>query len=366
MEDSRKIKILMTADTVGGVWTYCTDLCNGLLQYDAEVHLVTMGAKMSEWQRKEVEALPNVSVYESEYRLEWMHDPWNDINECGKWLLELEGLISPDIVHLNCFAYGSLPFQSPCIVVAHSDVYSWFMSVKQEPPPTEWNPYFNCVKEGLAGANMVIAPSQWMADTVEEVYGADNCRVVYNGRNASLFYRKRKQRFVFSMGRMWDEAKNLKLLVDAAPNIGACVEIAGDQTFHQNSFGDSCGVEFPGKLSTGQIAEALSTAAVYALPARYEPFGLSALEAALSGCALVLGDIPSLREIWQDAALYVDTNDTEALADAVNELLADKELLNVYASKASIRAKLFSSEAMCREYLHLYHQLKQETKKELV
>ncbi len=32
------------------------------------------------------------------------------------------------------------------------------------------------------------------------------------------------------------------------------------------------------------------------LPARYEPFGLSVLEAALSGCALVLGDIPSLRE----------------------------------------------------------------------
>ena len=60
-----------------------------------------------------------------------------------------------------------------------------------------------------------------------------------------------------------------------------------------------------GRLSAGELADWYARAAIYALPARYEPFGLSALEAALSGCALVLGDIPSLREIWGDAALFV-------------------------------------------------------------
>jgi glycogen synthase len=364
MAENRKIKILMTADTVGGVWTYCMDLCSGFLLHDVEVHLVTMGTKMSGWQKEEAEALPNVSVYESEYRLEWMQDPWDDIRECGKWLLHLEETIRPDVVHLNCFAYGSLPFQAPCIVVAHSDVYSWFLAVKQEQPPTEWNEYFNCVRKGLAGADMVIAPSQWMADTVEDLYGVGQCRVVYNGRNASLFYRNRKQRSVFSMGRMWDEGKNIKLLADAAPLIDAPVRIAGEQSFNQNSFDDCSCVDFLGRLSTGEIAQELSVAAIYALPARYEPFGLSPLEAALSGCALVLGDIPSLKEIWQDAAVYVDTDDAESLAQAINDLLADKELLNLYRSKAAIRAKLFTAEAMCGEYLHLYHQLK--TKKQLV
>ena len=56
-----------------------------------------------------------------------------------------------------------------------------------------------------------------------------------------------------------------------------------------------------GSLSPRALAAWLARAAIYCLPARYEPFGLSVLEAALSGCALVLGDIPSLREIWDDA-----------------------------------------------------------------
>ena len=64
-----------------------------------------------------------------------------------------------------------------------------------------------------------------------------------------------------------------------------------------------------GPLAADELADWYGRAAIYALPARYEPFGLSALEAALSGCALVLSDIPSLREIWEDAAFFVSPND---------------------------------------------------------
>jgi glycogen synthase len=59
-------------------------------------------------------------------------------------------------------------------------------------------------------------------------------------------------------------------------------------------------------------ADWYARASIYALPARYEPFGLSALEAALSGCALILGDIPSLREVWLEAAPYVSPDDESA------------------------------------------------------
>ena len=48
---------------------------------------------------------------------------------------------------------------------------------------------------------------------------------------------------------------------------------------------------FAGQLTTAEVRNVINTASIYALPARYEPFGLSILEAALSGCALVLGDI---------------------------------------------------------------------------
>ena len=72
-----------------------------------------------------------------------------------------------------------------------------------------------------------------------------------------------------------------------------------------------------GRLDERRWPSGWPRAAIYALPARYEPFGLSALEAALSGCALVLGDIPSLREVWGDAAVFVPPDDAGGLRDAL-------------------------------------------------
>ncbi len=71
----------------------------------------------------------------------------------------------------------------------------------------------------------------------------------------------------------------------------------------------------------------LGRASIFALPARYEPFGLLPLEAALSGCALVLGDIPSLREVWGDAAWFVPPDDRDALTAAIGSLIASPRLL---------------------------------------
>ncbi|MEB3829625.1 glycosyltransferase [Phormidium sp. CCY1219] len=59
-------------------------------------------------------------------------------------------------------------------------------------------------------------------------------------------------------------------------------------------------------MSPEELSHWYARAAIYAFPARYEPFGLSVLEAALSGCALVLGDIPRLREMWGDAAVFAN------------------------------------------------------------
>src|SRR5256885_1138515 len=74
--DLRSMKILMTADTIGGVWSYAMELCRSLSPMGIEVALATLGAPLSQTQRLEVARLTNVDVYESEYRLEWMASPW--------------------------------------------------------------------------------------------------------------------------------------------------------------------------------------------------------------------------------------------------------------------------------------------------
>lgn len=163
------------------------------------------------------------------------------------------------------------------------------------------------------------------------------------------------------MGRIWDEAKNIKLLMDASSHIHYPIKLAGDNRFEGNSSstkGDN--ITYLGKLSMQQVAAQLSTAAVYVLPAKYEPFGLSILEAALSGCALVLGKIDSLQEIWGDAAVYINTDDAHELANKVNELMENDTLRNHYAQAAMKQAQQYSTSIMAESYLPVYNQLLQQ------
>lgn len=352
----------MTADTVGGVWTYCMELCKALAPHNVHVSLVSTGARLSPWQWEEVIELKNVKVYETDYLLEWMENPWRDIDESGDYLLKLEEQIQPDLVHLNCYAYGSLAWKAPVVMVAHSDVYSWYISVKNDDPPAEWNEYFFRVKKGLENADVVVAPSKAMMEFIESIYAPlVTKKVIHNARQPELFSRAQKEETIFSMGRVWDEAKNIKLLVDAAENIPFTIKIAGDNVFENNVLDvQQKNVAYLGKLESTEITRQLSLASIYVLPAKYEPFGLSVLEAALSGCALILGDTTSLRELWGNAAVYIDTNSSEALAAAAKKLMNNKSLLRKYAAKAFKQAQKFSPGTMASQYMELYKQVMEQ------
>src|SRR5829696_7836189 len=98
-------KVLMTADTVGGVWTYALELIRGFAPHGVCVALATMGAPLSRDQWSEINELSNVRVFESGFRLEWMDDPWRDVAAAGKWLLNIAERFNPDVIHLNSYAH---------------------------------------------------------------------------------------------------------------------------------------------------------------------------------------------------------------------------------------------------------------------
>lgn len=164
-------RILMTTDTVGGVWTYSLELARSLVQKRVEVVLATMGRRLSEDQAHEAERVPGLHLFESEYKLEWMQDPWHDVERAGHWLLSIEQRTKPDLVHLNGFAHGTVPFQSPKIAAAHSCVLSWWNAVKGEDAPAEWNRYRAEVRSGLEAVDCVVAPSNFMLGEVRRLYG---------------------------------------------------------------------------------------------------------------------------------------------------------------------------------------------------
>jgi glycosyltransferase involved in cell wall biosynthesis len=103
----------------------------------------------------------------------------------------------------------------------------------------------------------------------------------------------------------------------------------------------------------------MQRAAIFVAPALYEPFGLGILEAAGCGCALVLSDITTLRELWRDAALFVEPGDACAVRDALNALCRDDGMRARLGAAARQRARRYSSVSMVRSYQRLYGDLTQ-------
>lgn len=353
----RPKKVLMTGDTVGGVWTYALELIQGLGRHGIQVTLATMGAPLNREQWDAVEQIPNVQVFESSFKLEWMQDPWNEVALAGQWLLGLQERVQPDLVHLNGYVHGTLPWRAPVIVVGHSCVLSWWMAVRGEPAPELWGTYRVKVTRGLHAADAVIAPSKAMASTLNQNYGPLNVRVIPNGRNPELFRPGSKEPFVLAVGRLWDEAKNIGALERIALGLTWPVVVAGDDKHPDGGIAEPKNVRYLGVLPVPALSGWFERASIYALPARYEPFGLSVLEAALAGCALVLGDIPSLRETWEDAAVFVSPNDSVSLRDAIEELIEDGERREALATCARARALQFTPERMAAAYYGAYCEL---------
>lgn len=352
-------RLLMTTDAVGGVWNYSLELCRGLAARGISVTLAVMGPRPSGAQRAAVAQLNNVTVCESDFRLEWMPEPWGDLALAGEWLLDLEREFQADVVHLNGYVHATLAWRAPVVVVAHSCVLSWWRSVRGEPAPAEWNRYRQSVRDGLAAADLVIAPTRAMLDTLQENYGAFNhTRVIPNGIDSTRFSPLAKEPFVLSVGRVWDEAKNIAALASAATDIAWPVRVVGEITPPDGTAPRVLRtIDALGPRPSHELTQLYGRAAVYALPARYEPFGLSALEAALSGCALVLGDIPSLREVWGEAAWFVSPDDPAGLRFALRQLIARPDLCAEYALRARQRAAAFTARRMTNAYLQSYTSL---------
>src|ERR1051326_5273100 len=123
------MKILITVDTVGGGWTYVVELAHALRSSEMEIALFTMGRLMTPEQKAQMRTLPHVSVYETEFKLEWMENPWQDVRTAGKRLLELENKLMPDLIHLNGYAHAALPWSAPKLIVCHSCVLSWWKAL---------------------------------------------------------------------------------------------------------------------------------------------------------------------------------------------------------------------------------------------
>lgn len=85
-----------------------------------------------------------------------------------------------------------------------------------------------------------------------------------------------------------------------------------------------------------------SAADAFVFPSLYEGFGLPVLEAMACGCPVVASNRASLPEVAGDAALLVDPEQPDALAQAIERILSDLSFREMLIARGHARVRQFS------------------------
>ncbi|MGH9543156.1 MAG: glycosyltransferase family 4 protein [Terriglobales bacterium] len=353
------MRILLTADTYGGVGSFARELALGLAERGHVIVLASLGEPTdTTWIGDRA-----ISFHRSPLRLEWMSAGAEDLAASRRWLEGLIAAFAPDLLHANQFAFACFAATLPVVLTVHSDVVSWWRAVHGAAPPSPWREWYGELAAGaLAAASAVVVPSAAAAADLRASFGfAGPIALIANGLTPlpPTSPPRRQDITAIAAGRLWDAGKQIQLLL--RPDLPLPVRIAGPS---QPPIGaGASAAAFPalpqitllGEMSRRALAAEFGRASVFIGPSRYEPFGLAALEAASAGCALLLNDIPSYREIWGATAAYFRRDDGDSLVRQLQALAADDPRRRRLASAARHRARrLYSRRRMTAHYLRLY------------
>jgi glycosyltransferase involved in cell wall biosynthesis len=159
---------------------------------------------------------------------------------------------------------------------------------------------------------------------------------------------------VLTAGRLWDDGKNVATLDRVAGRLSVPVLAAGPTDGPNGASIIMRNAQPLGHVAAESLDKLLAARPIFASLARYEPFGLAVLEAAQAGCAIVLSDIPTFRELWDDAALFVDPQDEDGATDAFARLLADQPERDRLGRAAQERAGRYTLARMVDDMANAY------------
>lgn len=350
-------RVLMTADAVGGVWTYSLDLSEGLAGAGVEVALAVLGPAPDDDQRRAARAVPGMRLIETGLPLDWSCARPDEIAAAAAAITRLAAELGADLVHLNSPALAAdVRYESPVVGVCHSCLATWWAAVKSGPMPADFSWRTQVYWRGLLACDGLAAPSESFAAEIARTYDIPRPFVASNARRPLAERPRRpRERLVFTAGRLWDEGKNVAVLDAAAGRLDAPFVAAGPLASPDGRARiEPQHLQTTGAISAGEVGDWTQRASVFASAALYEPFGLGVLEAAQAGCALVLSDIPTFRELWDGAARFADARDPAAFANEIQRLVADPAEARRLGARARDAAGRFDVATMTRSTLELY------------
>ena len=353
------VRLLMTTDAIGGVWQYSLDLCRHLTRRRVEVILAVLGPAPDAYQRRTAGAIGGVSLVEIEGELDWLAPDAASLADSAGRLCRLAREQGVGLVHLNAPALNAcVDFPVPVVAVSHSCLGTWWDAVRSGPLPPEFAWRNALHAKGLRRAQIVVCPSRSFAESTAMCHQLERTpRIVLNGRSPLPLPRGAMHDFALTAGRLWDVGKDVATLDRAAAHLGIPFRAAGRTRGENGEQQHFANLSLLGQLDEAGLARMLAARPVFASAALYEPFGLAVLEAATAGCPLVLSDIPTYRELWDDVATFVPPGDDRGFARAIDTLIGDARRRIERGEAARRRARQYSTRAMGYSMIDLYARL---------
>ncbi|MGI4948775.1 MAG: glycosyltransferase family 4 protein [Janthinobacterium lividum] len=372
----------MTADRVGGVWQYATELAGALAPLGVETVVAVMGPPSSITVRAEPVQAPDpgagaragsvagpstssgrtefgdrvsVEIIDTPLPLDWLCASPEPVRAAAAALADLARAVGADIVQLNSPAFAAAArWPVPVVAVEHGSVAPWWDAAHPgEPLPAQFGWHAAMVRDGLLAADAAVAPSASYADAVRRRYGLPRAPVaIPNGRTPSPLSSAAPASHAFTAGRLWDRVKRTPLLDRVAALTP--IRAAGPVTASHGETVACDRLQLLGTLDGSALAAELAGRPVFVSAASFEPFGLAVLEAAQAGCPLVLSDIATFRELWDGVAVFVAGDGPADWADAIARARTGRETLG---EAARTRAARYTPGATAAAMMGVYRTL---------
>lgn len=189
---------------------------------------------------------------------------------------------------------------------------------------------------------------------------ADDIEVIYNACNGDWGHDAESDPHAseyFLCVSSMDPRKNFPILLSAfkeLPEVNLKIVGGKNAVFNKMELEVPKNAEFLGRVSDEELATLYKNAKAFIYPSLYEGFGLPPIEASHFGCPVILSDIPVLKEICRDSAIYFNPYSLQSIIEAVNKVnsLTCQQRAEMIA-KADNNIKRFTWDASARKLLKL-------------
>ncbi len=291
-----------------------------------------------------------------------------------------------DLLHVPHFNVPFL-YRKKFIVTIHDLIHHHF---SQESTTTR-NPlmfkikrlgYKSTIANAIKRSQKIIVPSNFVKNEIISTFKIDSQKVVVTYEAAEEeYFQKSKVKIHFSQENLLKASKskhdqllyvgnayphkNLNKLLNAMMFLDLKLTIVSPRNVFSKRLEHEVKnrsldekVKITPYQEPSELVKILRSSEAYVFPSLAEGFGIPGLNAMAAGIPVVAANIPTLKEIYGDAAVYFDPQDANDIAEKIKSVTLSSKKAEDLIKKGFYQAKKYSWLKMAKETLAVYNSLK--------